>query len=62
VEVCNMLIDTSLIFSHSYNEKWIFDDIECFMLRFGTIESLQAICRHCAVSAGTSVWRSIEFL
>lgn len=56
-----MLIVQSLIFHHSYHEKWIFDDNECFKLWFGTIKSLQANCRHCSVSGDTSVWRLIEF-
>jgi hypothetical protein len=56
-----MLIDSSLISHHSYNEKWIFDDIECFLLYFGTIKSLEANCRHCVDSVDTSVWRLFEF-
>ncbi|KAF3959261.1 hypothetical protein CMV_015910 [Castanea mollissima] len=61
VEVCNMLIDSSLVFHRSYNEKWIFYDIKCSLLCCGTIKSLEASIRHCADSVDTSVWRLIEF-
>lgn len=61
VEVCNMLIDSSLVFHRSYNEKWIFYNIKCSLLCCGTIKSLEASFRHCADSVRTSVWRLIEF-
>nr|POE97914.1 hypothetical protein CFP56_27299 [Quercus suber] len=61
VEVCNMLIDPSLVFHRSYNEKWIFYDIKCSLLCCGTIKSLEASFRHCADRIDTSVWRLIEF-
>lgn len=58
-----MLLNLSLIFSCSYNEKSVFDDIKCYRLEeySNTKPRSQANGQHFIDNLDTSTWRFFKF-